>query len=159
MVCRGEVGGLRSLVEVRLGACFFESSMVETSPNLHGVHVNNSISQHHVSVRVLKSDKMSSNRRLVRCPGCQKVLRESPDVPVYKCGGCGAVLQAKKRINNTVDTEMKQINDLKIPFHVSFQLKEARKIEMCYRLEDEILEDELLSTLLSFMASLPYPWR
>ncbi|XP_023732332.1 receptor-like protein kinase HERK 1 [Lactuca sativa] len=61
---------------------------------------------------------MSSNRRLVRCPGCQKVLRESPDVPVYKCGGCGAVLQAKKRINNTFDTEVKQINDLKIPFHV-----------------------------------------
>ncbi|KAL3521330.1 hypothetical protein ACH5RR_019479 [Cinchona calisaya] len=34
--------------------------------------------------------------RLVRCPKCRQLLPE-PDIPVYKCGGCGAVLQAKKR--------------------------------------------------------------
>ncbi|OVA01920.1 Protein of unknown function DUF3133 [Macleaya cordata] len=33
--------------------------------------------------------------RLVRCPKCDNLLQELPNVPVYKCGGCGAVLQAK----------------------------------------------------------------
>ncbi|KAK9913883.1 hypothetical protein M0R45_037687 [Rubus argutus] len=37
--------------------------------------------------------------RLVRCPKCRLLLPELPDFPVYKCGGCGAVLQAKNRPN------------------------------------------------------------
>ncbi|CAN1138466.1 Protein ENHANCED DISEASE RESISTANCE 4 [Linum perenne] len=35
--------------------------------------------------------------RLVRCPRCRQVLPELPNVPVYKCGGCGIHLQAKIR--------------------------------------------------------------
>ncbi|GAB4832077.1 hypothetical protein Ancab_006097 [Ancistrocladus abbreviatus] len=33
--------------------------------------------------------------RFVICPRCSKVLPEPKDVPFYKCGGCGTVLQAK----------------------------------------------------------------
>ncbi|XP_050385076.1 uncharacterized protein LOC126801689 [Argentina anserina] len=36
--------------------------------------------------------------RLVRCPKCQLLLPELPDFQVYKCGGCGALLQAKNRL-------------------------------------------------------------
>ncbi|EFH47402.1 hypothetical protein ARALYDRAFT_908425 [Arabidopsis lyrata subsp. lyrata] len=35
--------------------------------------------------------------RLVKCPKCFKILQEDEDVPVYQCGGCSAILQAKKR--------------------------------------------------------------
>ncbi|XP_040987209.1 protein ENHANCED DISEASE RESISTANCE 4-like isoform X1 [Juglans microcarpa x Juglans regia] len=38
-----------------------------------------------------------SKVRLVRCPKCDNVLPELPDYTVYKCGGCGAVLRAKKK--------------------------------------------------------------
>ncbi|KAG2680917.1 hypothetical protein I3760_11G120900 [Carya illinoinensis] len=38
-----------------------------------------------------------SKVRLVRCPKCENVLTELPDYTVYKCGGCGAVLRAKKK--------------------------------------------------------------
>lgn len=31
--------------------------------------------------------------RLVRCPNCANVLTELPHFSLYKCGGCGAVLQ------------------------------------------------------------------
>lgn len=35
--------------------------------------------------------------RLVRCPQCENLLNEPPDFSVYQCGGCGAVLRAKKK--------------------------------------------------------------
>lgn len=35
--------------------------------------------------------------RVVRCPRCDKLLPELPNFTVYRCGGCNAVLQAKKR--------------------------------------------------------------
>ncbi|KAI3896130.1 hypothetical protein MKX03_013597 [Papaver bracteatum] len=35
------------------------------------------------------------NVRLVRCPKCRGLLPELPNVPLYKCGGCGATLRAK----------------------------------------------------------------
>lgn len=38
----------------------------------------------------------SSKLRLVRCPKCENLLPELPDYSVYQCGGCGAVLRAKK---------------------------------------------------------------
>ncbi|KAL9246667.1 hypothetical protein vseg_020173 [Gypsophila vaccaria] len=38
-----------------------------------------------------------SKVRLVRCPKCDKLLPEPSGFPVYKCGGCGALLQAKKK--------------------------------------------------------------
>ncbi|KVI10030.1 Protein of unknown function DUF3133 [Cynara cardunculus var. scolymus] len=46
---------------------------------------------------------MNTKVRLVRCPNCRNVLPEPPGVPVYKCGGCGIVLQAKKRKNGSDD--------------------------------------------------------
>ncbi|MCD7448008.1 hypothetical protein HAX54_036828 [Datura stramonium] len=52
------------------------------------------------------SSQTTTKVRFVRCPKCQLVLPELPDIPVYKCGGCGTVLQAKNRkrapINNNV---------------------------------------------------------
>ncbi|KAL5747637.1 hypothetical protein ACOSQ2_024934 [Xanthoceras sorbifolium] len=39
----------------------------------------------------------ASNIRLVRCPKCRNLLREPPDHSVYLCGGCDAVLTAKKK--------------------------------------------------------------
>ncbi|KAJ9706140.1 hypothetical protein PVL29_001615 [Vitis rotundifolia] len=38
-----------------------------------------------------------SKVRVVRCPKCENLLPELPDYPVYLCGGCGAVLRAKKK--------------------------------------------------------------
>ncbi|XP_042479924.1 uncharacterized protein LOC122060883 isoform X2 [Macadamia integrifolia] len=37
--------------------------------------------------------------RVVRCPKCDNLLTELPDYTVYQCGGCGAVLRAKKQIS------------------------------------------------------------
>ncbi|KNA21254.1 hypothetical protein SOVF_045000 [Spinacia oleracea] len=45
----------------------------------------------------------SSKLRLVRCPKCENLLPELPDYSVYQCGGCGAVLRAKK--NNSEASE------------------------------------------------------
>ncbi|XP_010914025.1 uncharacterized protein [Elaeis guineensis] len=39
--------------------------------------------------------------RVVRCPKCDKLLPELPDFTVYRCGGCSATLQAKKRNPST----------------------------------------------------------
>ncbi|XP_010491052.1 PREDICTED: protein ENHANCED DISEASE RESISTANCE 4-like [Camelina sativa] len=55
--------------------------------------------------------------RLVKCPKCLKILQEDEDVPVYQCGGCSAILQAKRRNiapNSTpsaVETERAQANE------------------------------------------------
>ncbi|XP_021757627.1 uncharacterized protein LOC110722662 isoform X1 [Chenopodium quinoa] len=38
-----------------------------------------------------------SEIRLVRCPICDQVLPEPPVFTVYQCGGCGAMLKAKKK--------------------------------------------------------------
>ncbi|KAK9077985.1 hypothetical protein SSX86_002042 [Deinandra increscens subsp. villosa] len=54
---------------------------------------------------------MNSKPRYVRCPRCLNVLPEPPDVPVYKCGGCGATLQAKKRNKSTVATTSQRLDD------------------------------------------------
>lgn len=54
---------------------------------------------------------MKTSVRLVRCPKCRKVLPEPPNIPVYECGGCGAVLQAKKRKNETADTPPPKLED------------------------------------------------
>ncbi|KAL6509393.1 hypothetical protein OROGR_022703 [Orobanche gracilis] len=49
--------------------------------------------------------QVNTKIRLVRCPKCRKVLAELPGVPLYKCGGCGTVLQAKNRRLETGTTE------------------------------------------------------
>ncbi|XP_058110687.1 protein ENHANCED DISEASE RESISTANCE 4 [Magnolia sinica] len=55
------------------------------------------------------------NIRFVRCPKCRKVLIELPDLPVYRCGGCDVVLQAKKRgessRSRTAETNRVQNNE------------------------------------------------
>ncbi|KAL0321746.1 UNVERIFIED_CONTAM: protein ENHANCED DISEASE RESISTANCE 4 [Sesamum calycinum] len=48
----------------------------------------------------------STKVRLVRCPRCREVLAELPEVPLYKCGGCGTILQAKSRKLETNRTEL-----------------------------------------------------
>ncbi|KAG9443283.1 hypothetical protein H6P81_014623 [Aristolochia fimbriata] len=35
--------------------------------------------------------------RFVKCPKCKQILPEFANIPVYQCGGCGAVLKAKYR--------------------------------------------------------------
>ncbi|KAL6536374.1 hypothetical protein OROGR_012946 [Orobanche gracilis] len=35
--------------------------------------------------------------RLVRCPKCENLLPELPDISLYQCGGCGTVLKAKQK--------------------------------------------------------------
>ncbi|CAN8237246.1 unnamed protein product [Cochlearia groenlandica] len=42
--------------------------------------------------------------RLVKCPKCLKILQEDEDVLVYRCGGCSAILQAKKQNTATDST-------------------------------------------------------
>lgn len=46
----------------------------------------------------MEEENSSSKLRLVRCPKCENLLPELQNVPVYQCGGCGAVLQAKKQL-------------------------------------------------------------
>nr|XP_043634728.1 protein ENHANCED DISEASE RESISTANCE 4 [Erigeron canadensis] len=57
------------------------------------------------------TSKNNNKPRLVRCPKCRNVLPEPPGIPVYECGGCGAILQAKKPKNNTVDITSKKPED------------------------------------------------
>ncbi|EOA22453.1 hypothetical protein CARUB_v10003100mg [Capsella rubella] len=55
--------------------------------------------------------------RLVKCPKCLKILQEDEDVPVYQCGGCSAILQAKRRniapisAPSAVETDRAQTNE------------------------------------------------
>lgn len=39
------------------------------------------------------ASKSGQKVRLVKCPKCLKILQEDEDVPVYRCGGCSAILQ------------------------------------------------------------------
>ncbi|XP_073051967.1 uncharacterized protein [Primulina eburnea] len=52
--------------------------------------------------------------RLVRCPKCENLLPELPDFPLYQCGGCGAVLKAKKK-GILEDRLSEKTDDLKGP--------------------------------------------
>ncbi|KAL2551130.1 hypothetical protein Fot_12660 [Forsythia ovata] len=47
--------------------------------------------------------------RLVRCPKCENLLPELPDYSLYQCGGCGAVLEAKK--NGLMEDGLSEISD------------------------------------------------
>ncbi|KAK1399741.1 hypothetical protein POM88_009604 [Heracleum sosnowskyi] len=51
------------------------------------------------------TSQADSKVRMVRCPKCKHVLRELVEVPIYRCGGCGAILQAKKRGKDLPCTE------------------------------------------------------
>ncbi|KAF6172995.1 hypothetical protein GIB67_006371 [Kingdonia uniflora] len=45
--------------------------------------------------------------RVVRCPKCENLLPELPNLPVYQCGGCGAILQAKKQTQSNDGSSVK----------------------------------------------------
>lgn len=51
----------------------------------------------------------TSKVRLVRCPKCENLLPEPPGFSVYQCGGCGAVLRAKK--NELLDDGLSRTSD------------------------------------------------
>ncbi|XP_059627865.1 uncharacterized protein LOC132270696 [Cornus florida] len=38
--------------------------------------------------------------RFVKCPTCRQILQEPTNTPLYQCGGCSTVLQAKNSRNN-----------------------------------------------------------
>ncbi|XP_058761251.1 protein ENHANCED DISEASE RESISTANCE 4-like [Vicia villosa] len=46
-----------------------------------------------------------SKPRFVLCPKCWQLLQEAPNLDLYKCGGCGTTLQAKKRKNKAANSE------------------------------------------------------
>lgn len=46
--------------------------------------------------------ELTSKVRFVRCPGCRGILQEV--APLYQCAGCGTVLQAKNRKNDSTVT-------------------------------------------------------
>ncbi|XP_019160393.1 PREDICTED: uncharacterized protein LOC109156964 [Ipomoea nil] len=62
------------------------------------------------SVSASASTSSSSKVRLVRCPKCGNLLPELPDFSVYQCGGCGAVLRAKKK--GTLEDGIPEISDV-----------------------------------------------
>ncbi|KAK9939080.1 hypothetical protein M0R45_015789 [Rubus argutus] len=41
--------------------------------------------------------EFTSQLVLVRCPKCRLLLPELPDFQLYKCGGCGAILQEREK--------------------------------------------------------------
>ncbi|XP_051119350.1 uncharacterized protein LOC127243401 [Andrographis paniculata] len=47
--------------------------------------------------------------RLVRCPKCENLLPELPDLSLYKCGACGAALRAKR--NGSLDDGLSEVSD------------------------------------------------
>ncbi|KAI3468641.1 hypothetical protein Pfo_025304 [Paulownia fortunei] len=52
---------------------------------------------------------VAADVRLVRCPKCENLLPELPDFSLYQCGGCGAVLKAKK--NGILEDGLPKISD------------------------------------------------
>ncbi|KAF3433252.1 hypothetical protein FNV43_RR24354 [Rhamnella rubrinervis] len=48
--------------------------------------------------------RVTAKVRLVKCPKCRMLLAELPDLDVYRCGGCNATLQAKKRASDAKTT-------------------------------------------------------
>ncbi|KAF7143800.1 hypothetical protein RHSIM_Rhsim05G0036500 [Rhododendron simsii] len=53
---------------------------------------------------------LSTKLRPVRCPKCRQVLPELANVPVYRCGGCNTVLQAKTHKNDQDKCSLKHNN-------------------------------------------------
>ncbi|CAI8585770.1 unnamed protein product [Vicia faba] len=58
--------------------------------------------------------------RFVLCPKCWQLLQEAPNLDVYKCGGCGTTLQAKRKSKasnsesspNEIDAAPRNASDL-----------------------------------------------
>ncbi|WOH01277.1 hypothetical protein DCAR_0520659 [Daucus carota subsp. sativus] len=53
------------------------------------------------------SGQANSQVRKVRCPKCMLVLRELPEVPIYRCGGCSAILQGE----NVHPSKVEQVDE------------------------------------------------
>ncbi|KAJ0102704.1 hypothetical protein Patl1_06784 [Pistacia atlantica] len=52
----------------------------------------------------METESKTHKLRLVKCPKCLQVLPEPAGVPVYKCGGCDAILEVKHRKNDAEST-------------------------------------------------------
>ncbi|XP_020518381.1 uncharacterized protein LOC18426860 isoform X2 [Amborella trichopoda] len=52
--------------------------------------------------------------RLVRCPKCEKLLPEIAEYPVYRCGGCGAILQAKNQVYVTGNHSSEEVREIPV---------------------------------------------
>lgn len=51
------------------------------------------------------SSESAPKPRFVLCPKCRLLLQEPQNFDVYKCGGCGTTLQAKKRKSRAANSE------------------------------------------------------
>lgn len=52
------------------------------------------------------TDKQHPKVRFVKCPRCAKILPEPEHVPLYTCGGCNTILQAKNYRGSNKDTPL-----------------------------------------------------
>ncbi|XP_004235450.1 protein ENHANCED DISEASE RESISTANCE 4 [Solanum lycopersicum] len=59
------------------------------------------------------NNQATTKVRFVRCPKCQLVLPELADIPVYKCGGCGTILQAKNRKKAPIKKDVLDQNEIR----------------------------------------------
>ncbi|XP_059634325.1 uncharacterized protein LOC132276754 isoform X2 [Cornus florida] len=66
--------------------------------------------------------------RLVGCPKCRNLLPEPTNYSVFKCGGCGAVLRAKKRVAGA-ETSSHKFDEGKIGGISEKFLKKSGKIK------------------------------
>ncbi|OVA17309.1 Protein of unknown function DUF3133 [Macleaya cordata] len=79
-----------------------------------------------------------ANVRLVRCPKCRGILPELANVPLYKCGGCGATLRAKNRkqadqstSSGTLDDNPAQNNELEHASQGKELTSSSQEVNMC----------------------------
>ncbi|KAL6544143.1 hypothetical protein OROGR_010640 [Orobanche gracilis] len=81
--------------------------------------------------------------RLVRCPKCENLLPELPDISLYQCGGCGAVLEAKQK--GIMEDGLSEISDAVKGRVVSEESNTIKlpdvKMESADNIEVDILEN------------------
>ncbi|XP_028782266.1 uncharacterized protein LOC114738391 isoform X2 [Neltuma alba] len=83
--------------------------------------------------------ELATKLRLVRCPKCRLLLPELPHYNVYKCGGCGTTLQAKRRKSDDVNSESSSHESEKTPRNSSDLVSEnisSKKQQLVFSLEN-----------------------
>ncbi|KAI9102223.1 hypothetical protein K1719_023733 [Acacia pycnantha] len=83
--------------------------------------------------------ELATKLRLVRCPKCRLLLPELPHYDVYKCGGCSATLQAKRRKSEEVNSESSSHESKKTPRNSSGLVSEdpsGKKEQLVFSLEN-----------------------
>ncbi|CAI9772153.1 unnamed protein product [Fraxinus pennsylvanica] len=63
--------------------------------------LSNSVVSLQSNNKVRMTTQISTKFRLVICPRCRQLLTELPELPLYKCGGCGTTLKSKTQRNDT----------------------------------------------------------